>query len=546
MRFTCKIRGMRVRAGRWVKIVVPLVSGLILITALLWLAEAQARQVTEDLTMGRSALVLYVSTRGQDVDNNCQESQLPCQTIQHAMRVAEAGDYIHVAGGTYTGSMTDPDTLVGITATVIISKPISSLLGGYSADFSSRDIHANETIISAAKSPGAYVVALVDTNVRFGGFTLTGASGAYSGGGFKYPGGALRVFGGSPTIEDNLITHNQAFRRGGGIYVGRDATPAIVNNLIISNSVITVEGDSSNAGGGIYIASGPTLIRNNQIMSNTAEIEGGGIYVGWNVPASIISNTVAYNQLLDASFSRGAGIYTNGNTATVLIHANRISHNTLTGGFEGSGLFISSPAIIDGNAIEENFAPGGRSALCIMEVSQPVTVTNNIIADNTSIGVRLIENQDTRLFNNTIVGNNFRGVQVLFPQETPNEAIFNLRNNIIASNGECGVFVENPGYQVIDYNDVVAQRYQYCGFPDLQAHNISADPRFVQLSVDNYHLSPTSPAINQGDPNYSPILDYDDIRRAQYYNVDMGALEFVYYRTFIPAAMKVPAEYSNP
>jgi hypothetical protein len=26
----------------------------------------------------------------------------------------------------------------------------------------------------------------------------------------------------------------------------------------------------------------------------------------------------------------------------------------------------------------------------------------------------------------------------------------------------------------------------------------------------------------------------------------MGALEFVYYRTFIPAAMKVPAEYSNP
>lgn len=526
---------------------VPLVGGLTLITALVWLASAQASQVTENLSSYRTAVVLFVSTQGHDIDNSCQDSRLPCETIQHAILVAGAGDYIHVAGGTYTGRMSDPNTALGITATVIITKPISSLLGGYSADFSSRDINTNPTIISAENSPGAYVAVLVDTNVRFGGFTLTGARGAFSPGGFKYPGGALRVFGGSPTIMDNLISGNQAYRRGGGMYIGRDATPAIINNWIINNTVVTVEGDSSNAGGGIYVASGPTLIRNNQILSNTAEIEGGGIYVGWNVPVSIISNTIANNKLLDSSFSQGAGIHTNGDTTVVLIHANLIQHNSLTGGFEGSGLFISSPAIIDANWIDENYAPGGRSALCVMDVSRPVTVTNNIIADNTSIGVRLIENKDTRLINNTIVGNNFRGVQVLFPQDTPSEDPYlTLQNNIIASNGECGVFVENPGLQAIDYNDVVGQRYQYCGFPDLQAHNLSVDPRFVEPATDDYHLLLNSPAINQGDPDFAPLFDYDDIQRSQYYNVDMGALEFVYLRTYIPAVSKVPAEFSNP
>jgi parallel beta-helix repeat protein len=531
---------------RWLKLVIPLVGGVILSTILITLASVQARPAA--IEPGQThPVVLYVSTHGIDSGNTCQDSSQPCQTIPRALQVAAPGDYIHVAGGTYTGSMYDPDSALGVTATVIVTKSISSLLGGYSADFSERDVSAYRTILDASSLPGSYAAVLVGTNLRFGGFTLTGAMGAYSPSGFKYPGGGLRIFGGSPTIQDNLIIANRAYRRGGGIYIGQGATPSIVNNTITSNSVATVEGDTSNEGGGIFAASGPVLIRDNRILSNTAVFEGAGIFVGWNVAASIISNTIAYNALQDGLLSEGAGIHTSGDSISVLIHDNSIHHNTLNGGFEGSAIYIGSPAVIDGNWIEENYAPGSRSAVCIMDVTHPVTVTNNIITSNTSIGIRLIEDHDTRLLNNTIVGNNFRGVQVLLPAgEDAASASFNLANNIISSNGECGVFVENSGPQYINYNDVVGQRYQYCGFPDLQAHNISQDPHFISPSTGDFHLSAASPAINQGDASSAPSLDYDDIQRRQYYNVDMGALEFIYLRTFLPVTLKVPPEYNQP
>ena len=223
----------------------------------------------------------------------------------------------------------------------------------------------------------------------------------------------------------------------------------------------------------------------------------------------------------------------------MVIRGNHIHANSLIGGFEGSGLFISSPTIIDGNWIENNHAPIEGSALCITDVTAPVTITNNIIVKNGGIGVRLINNQNLRLFNNTIAMNSYRGVQVSFPDDDPiGLTKFTLENNIIASNGECGVYIENEGKQVLDFNDVVGQRYQYCGFPDIQDHNLSINPVFVDPTAGDFHLVPESPAINHGDQAFAPMTDYDGTQRSLYYQVDMGALEFVYLRVFLPITQK--------
>lgn len=520
-------------------LVIPLGCGLILTLTLIWFTGAQATKVLADLSSAHSKVVLYVSTIGNDVGNDCQFINTPCQTVQHAIQVAQTGDWIHVSGGIYTGTMQDSTLAMGVSATVIITKDISSLLGGYSADFSTRDIEANETVLSAAGSPGAHVVILSNTQVRLGGFTLSGSSGPYSAKGFYYPGGAIRVFGGSPTIRDNTIINNRAYRRGGGIYVGQGASPSILNNRIVSNTIITIEGDTSSDGGGIYVASGPTLIRENVILSNTTQGEGGGIYIGWNVSADIISNTIAYNRIVDPVDGQGAGIQTTGDEITVTIRSNHIYANALMGGFEGSGLYISSPAVIDGNWIEGNFATGGRSALCVADVTVPVTITNNLIAENAGTGMRSFNNHDVRMINNTIARNAFRGIQVLFPEsDGTNTARFELQNNIIAGNGECGVFIENRGNQLLDYNDVVGQRYQYCGFPDIQDHNMSVDPEFVDPSSGDYHLLAGSPTINRGDHNIASLNDFDGTWRAHNYTADMGAYEFIYLKVFLPMTRK--------
>ena len=258
---------------RWLAI--PLGYGFLLAIGLLWLVAIQAARVRAEPHETHSRAVLYVSTQGKDTGNDCLNSTAPCQTVQHTIQVAQAGDYIHVAGGTYRGSMFESELGMGVTATVIITKEISSFMGGYSPDFSMRDIEAYETTLDASGAPGAHVAVLANTNVHFGGFTLTGGNGAYSPERFYYPGGAMRVFGGSPTISDNKIINNQAYRRGGGIYAGRGSTPSIVNNMIISNSVITLEGGDTSDGGGIYIASGPVLIQGNTILSNIARERGG-------------------------------------------------------------------------------------------------------------------------------------------------------------------------------------------------------------------------------------------------------------------------------
>ncbi|RLC82707.1 MAG: hypothetical protein DRI61_01560, partial [Chloroflexi bacterium] len=89
------------------------------------------------------------------------------------------------------------------------------------------------------------------------------------------------------TIEANEIYSNTAQTDGGGLYVNIRAqnTITLVNNLIYRNSA-----GSSNDGGGIWVNDGGTgIIWNNTVYSNTAGT-GGGIYINGGVPS--ISNTL--------------------------------------------------------------------------------------------------------------------------------------------------------------------------------------------------------------------------------------------------------------
>jgi hypothetical protein len=66
--------------------------------------------------------------------------------------------------------------------------------------------------------------------------------------------------------------------------------------------------------------------------------------------------------------------------------------------------------------------------------------------------------------------------------------------------------------------------------------NINTDPLFVSSSTGNYHLLPTSPCINTGNPNYQvgpDEVDIDGDPRVMLGRVDMGADEFFTEASFI-------------
>lgn len=80
---------------------------------------------------------LYVSqTTGKKKGPGTKEA--PFKAIFDAVKKAQPGDVIHMAAGTYTGAMGASE--------IIIDKPLT-IMGGYTADFSSRNVTANPTLI---------------------------------------------------------------------------------------------------------------------------------------------------------------------------------------------------------------------------------------------------------------------------------------------------------------------------------------------------------------------------------------------------------------
>ncbi len=91
---------------------------------------------------------------------------------------------------------------------------------------------------------------------------------------------------------------------GSGLYIdGED--PIIRNNKIVDNVFDASEG-SETLGGGIYLYYADPLIYNNLIAGNTARA-GGGIYIGDNSDPRLVNNTIVDNT--SGSIGTGAGIH---------------------------------------------------------------------------------------------------------------------------------------------------------------------------------------------------------------------------------------------
>jgi hypothetical protein len=281
-------------------------------------------------------------------------------SINAAVVMAGEGDVIQVAAGTYVEN-------VFISGTV-------TLQGGWSSDFSVRDLETFPSIIQPAdntqsvvsiqgqfEDPGAVVPTLE-------GFVITGGRADM---GFNH-GGGLRIVDSDALVISNSIQNNVAFLLGGGIWVQRGA-PVLQGNHIRNNLTVGLGQDAHGAGvqlentqatlmdnriasnivsgteaygGGIEIAgtdAGKVTLRRNQFISNTALINpaaepddfgfGGAIAVinGQVLleDSSLISNTAA---------SSGGGIFVA--SGEVQLRANSIISNSAG---EGGGMFIGEP-----------------------------------------------------------------------------------------------------------------------------------------------------------------------------------------------------------
>lgn len=262
---------------------------------------------------------IYVSTsNGKNANPGTKES--PLKNIDKAIAKAKAGDSILVAEGTYSGTFD-----IGF---LTIDKPIK-LYGGYSADFSQRDVINHPTLFqpdnkSAAKSRKALLELSkeLDGTVIDGIIFNMGIRNSYSPNEGKPEGvetGMLllppkKASGENATVTEQCISI-AAGNKGGNI--------TISNNVFLNSAKFAIQGG---------IPKGDLVIRNNVFVSNRmAAIEV------WGTSANEVPNAeIAYNTIL-FTWSRVQDFLDMGYGVRVMtkmkynIHHNIIGTSILTG-----------------------------------------------------------------------------------------------------------------------------------------------------------------------------------------------------------------------
>jgi hypothetical protein len=439
-------------------------------------------------------------------------------SLRQALANANEGDTINFAV-TGTIRLTSGELLVDKSVT--ISGPGTAILT-VDGNFTSRVFH-----IGSGKT------------VSISGLTLTNGSAGFENGGGILNDHAILTMN-SCAVQNNFALSSQ----GGGIYNDGSGGSAA---LMILNSFVSLN-RAAYSGGGIHNEDGTVTIMNSTIDSNIAAYndfpvgggQGGGIY---NEDGTmVITNSVVSNNSAgepeEFPTGTGGGI---SNYGTMTITDSTIKSNNVFfggGGIESGGTLTITGSTISGNIAsgEHDGQPFGRAG----GISGTVTLTNSTVSDNYA----------------ALFGGGLEGGGV-------------IKNSTISGNGNGGISTDGMeiGNTILDGNsganiDGTATSLGYNISSDDGGGNltgpgdqINTDPMIGPLQDNGgptltHALLPGSPAINAGDPNFTPPPFYDQrgpgFSRVFNGRIDMGAFEMQPPHRTTPAPRSRPTPFPRP
>ena len=361
-------------------------------------------------------------------------------SLQDALGVAETGDEIRIAEGTYY-----PDNGTGITAgkrdtSFVVTGALDPLTikGGYPTGGGTRDVSANTVTLSGDVdasgdlSGNSYHVLRFDgtnsaitTSTRLDGVTVTDGNAEGSGDNGKGGGLFCDGYGGtcSPTLDAVTFTGNAApGGQGGALFndagSGGTSSPVITDALFsdnssgsggamhnsggisggtsspdITNSVFRNNTAGANGGGAIKneVGSNPTITKS-IFRQNSADGDGGAIYNegdGDTTHPVIISSVFVDNEALASGLGSGGGALFNdgssGKSIPQIINAVFVNNDATNG--NGGAIFnnVADPELIN-STIAGNVASDQGGAMKNYGADSNPTITNTILWDNTADG----------------------------------------------------------------------------------------------------------------------------------------------------------------
>lgn len=330
----------------------------------------------------------YVSSNGNDTNNNCSLPQYPCRTIQNAVNQSNSGDIIKVSEGDYRYNQDRDNCLFLRTRAVVcfVDKRLT-IIGGYSKDnwFISNPLEYVTFIDGGGTYRGVAVIGYNTTtaHLEMKGFTIRNCK--VEGPTYTNPydpsgvGAGMLVQHASVNLSDVIFDNNRAFGAnttsgsggqadGSGLRIEEppQGTTSILQRVIFENNQ-SVGGNGPDRGGiafgALYIYKASVVIEDSEFRNNIAQagnsLNGSGIY--GNLRADGIGGGISVME---------------GNVTLrkVVVRDNQArggDGKTYGGGGYGGGIFI------------ENFDKNKTTSVQIVE---SIIENNQAIAGNGTIG----------------------------------------------------------------------------------------------------------------------------------------------------------------
>ncbi|WP_099521873.1 right-handed parallel beta-helix repeat-containing protein [Paenibacillus sp. BIHB 4019] len=478
----------------------------------------------------------YVATTGND--SNAGTITAPWKTLQHAADAVPAGSTVYVRGGVYNQKLNITRSGSAAAGPILFTNYAEevAVIDGAGLTASGAEGLVNLTDVSHVTIKG----------LEIRNFTSTSKNKVPIG---IYVSGAGSYIG----LLDNKVhaIKNTVTPTGSGLQ-GRDAhgiavygtkSPASLNHLTIDGNELY----------NLVLGSSESLVLNGNV--DTFEVTNNLIHDNDNIGIDLIgfegtAPNAAYDQVR-GGLVKGNRVYniTSNNNPS---YGKKLPNNSNAAG----GIYVDGGK---DSIIEQNYSYNNDIGIEIAsehkgKSTSHITVRSNIIYNNRLTGIAMggYDKQrgsttDSKIVNNTLYKNDTLGDgsgQLYVQFDTKNNVI---KNNIMVASST-GVLIYNEYTQnagnIVDYNLYftagrsseaywVWKNVEYDGYAAYKAnsgndsHSLFVDPKFVNASLNDFHLQATSPAINAGDTDTAIIglLDIDGQPRVQDATVNIGADE---------------------